>query len=428
MWQDSGSSRIQARETPVDCRPDAMSEPSRMRSGIDVAESRAMHVATVTSAAEFVALEERWNDVAGGSEPSSVFHRHEWYSAAWAWRQLDSTLTLLVAESKGRLAGILPLIRPSQEHGRDRRLELLTVPDTQSADLIVSPDDGELVAATFAAELARRRDWDTLWLDYLDPRGAACRFLLPALALAGLRVATHDRGGNPSIALEGEWGDYYNARSRSLKKSVNLASNRLRKSGKIRIEWCTSEHCDESRFELALDAAIEISRRSWKRDTGNALDQPGPQAFIRSLSHAAFRRGWASIWLLFVDERALAMEYQLIHDGDVHALRADFDADCTEVSPGAHLARYLLERLFGRGWRRYYLGPGDNPYKRRWTLEEEPLKRAIAYNRTWRGGRLWLRDEWVKPALRNVRDRLRSVSRSDAEQRRQEASMDEPNP
>jgi CelD/BcsL family acetyltransferase involved in cellulose biosynthesis len=390
-----------------------------------VAGSRAPQIATVTSAAAFAALEGRWNAVASRSVPSSVFDRHEWYSAAWAWRQRDSALTLLLAERNGDLVGILPLIRSANGRGRHRELELLTVPDTQSADLLASPDDAEPVAAAFAAELRRRGDWDVLRLDYLDPRGAACRFLLPALRQTGLAVAARDRGGNPCVALDGAWDDYYNARSRSLKKSVNLATNRLRKSGTVRIEWITSEHGDEARFEQALERAIAISGRSWKRDTGNALDQPGPQAFIRSLSRAAFRRGWASIWLLFVDERALAMEYQLIDDGNVHALRADFDADCTEISPGAHLARHLLEGLFGRGWRRYYLGPGDNPYKRRWTLEEQPLARVVAFNRTWRGRRAWWLDEWLKPALRAVRDRLRRRGTPDSKPSGEQRTSDE---
>jgi CelD/BcsL family acetyltransferase involved in cellulose biosynthesis len=404
-----------------------VSAPSSERFAVDDAGSSGLQVATVTSAAAFAALATRWNELASRCIPSSVFHRHEWFGAAWEWRQRDSTLNLLLAERNDKLVGILPLIRSSQDRRGERRLELLTVPDTQSADLLVSPGDGELVAAAFAAELGRRRDWDLLRLDYLDPRGAACGVLLPAMRMTGLRVAARERGGNPCIALEGAWGDYYNARSRSLKKSVNLASNRLHKAGTIRIEWITSEHGAEARFEQALDLAIEISRRSWKRDTGNSLDQPGPQAFIRSLSRAALGRGSASIWLLFVDERALAMEYQLIHDGNVHALRADFDADCTDISPGAHLARHLLERLFGRGWHRYYLGPGDNPYKRRWTLEEQPLERAIVYHRTWRGRRAWMRDEWMKPALRAVRDRLRRLWR-DHEHAPQRSSSDEPNP
>lgn len=375
-----------------------------------------VRIATVTSAAAFAALEERWNEVAASAAPSSVFHRHEWYSAAWAWRRLDSTLALLTATAEGNLAGILPLIRPAHRRGRTRRLELLTVPDTQLADLIVSPEDGPHVATALAAELARLRDWDTLRLDYLPARGAVAEFLVPALTRRGMRVRPEERGGNPHVALAGTWNDYYNARSRGLKKAVNLAANRLHKAGDVRIDWITSENSDPSRFEAALDAAVDLSRRSWKRDTGNALDQAGPQAFIRALSHAAYHRGWASIWLIYVDERPLAMEYQLIHDGDVHALRADFDADCTDISPGSHLFRHLLEPLFGRGWRRYYLGPGDNPYKRRWTRDEEPLTRVIVYNRTWRGGRAWLRDRWVKPALRAARDLLRRGRGTDSDE------------
>jgi hypothetical protein len=186
---------------PANRGPDAVSATSSERLGVDVARSSELQVATVTSAAAFAALEERWNDLASRCVPSSVFHRHEWYSAAWEWRHRDSRLSLLLAERNDELVGILPLIRSSQDRRGDRGLELLTVPDTQSADLLVSPDDGELVAAAFAAELARRRDWDLLRLDYLDPRGAACGVLLPAMRMTGLRVAARERGGNPCIAL-----------------------------------------------------------------------------------------------------------------------------------------------------------------------------------------------------------------------------------
>jgi len=372
-----------------------------------------LQVTTVTSAAAFAGLEESWNEVARLAAPASLFHRHEWYAAAWAWRMLDSALSILIAERDGRIAGVLPLIRSRDGRARVRALQLLTVPDTQLCDLVVAPQDGEPVAEALAEELVRLRDWDTLLLDFLPANGAAMRFLVPALSRRGLRFGDRVRGGNPYVALEGGWDDYYNSRSRSLKKAVNLAANRLHKTGEVRIEWLTSENCDASRFESGLDATIDISRRSWKRDTGNSLDQLGPQAFIRALSHAAYRRGWASIWLAYVDGQPLAMEYELIHNGDVHALRADFDAGCTDISPGSHLFRHLLERMFGRGWHRYYLGPGDNPYKRRWTGEEEPLERAIVYNRTWRGSHAWLRDEWAKPRARAMRDRLRGMRAGD---------------
>ena len=80
-------------------------------------------IATVTTDVEFAALEVPWNDVAAVAVPSSIFHRHEWYRAAWAWRQLDARLALLLATAGGRLVGILPLVQPVPGRGRARRLE-----------------------------------------------------------------------------------------------------------------------------------------------------------------------------------------------------------------------------------------------------------------------------------------------------------------
>jgi CelD/BcsL family acetyltransferase involved in cellulose biosynthesis len=368
-------------------------------------EVRTLHVTTVTREAEFDALKDEWNAAADLAVAPSIFLRHEWFSAAWAWRRLDSTLALIVARNDGKLAGVLPLIR-SAPRNKERRLELLTVPDTQVADLVAARGELADVAEAFAAALARRKDWDTLWLDYLLPEGATVAALASAMRRHRLHVIENERGENPFVSLEGAWADYYNTRSRSLKKALNLAANRLHRTGEIRVEWITPATDDESRFQSALDSAIDISRRSWKSDTGNALDQPGPQGFIRALSGAAYQRGWASIWLLHVDRKVLAMEYQLIDNGNVHALRADFDASCVEISPGSHLFGELLQRLFQRGLRRYFLGPGDNPYKKRWTNDGESLLRIIVYNRTWRGRRAWLRDVVLKPALRRLRDRF----------------------
>ena len=54
-------------------------------------------------------------------------------------------------------------------------------------------------------------------------------------------------------------------------------------------------------------------------------------------------------------------------NGCVFALRSDFDASIDEqASPGSYLSRQLIERLFGQNLQRYYMGPGQNPYKYRW--------------------------------------------------------------
>src|SRR5438132_11516948 len=100
--------------------------------------------------------------MASGSAAPSIFLSHEWFDAASAWARLESTLLLHVGRRGESVIGILPLIRARRPRHRARRLELLTVPDTQLSDLIAASDDLAQVAEALAVELSSRRDWDVL--------------------------------------------------------------------------------------------------------------------------------------------------------------------------------------------------------------------------------------------------------------------------
>ena len=102
------------------------------------------------------------------------------------------------------------------------------------------------------------------------------------------------------------------------------------------------------------------------------------------------------------------MEYQLIGDGNVYALRSDFDANYDSLSPGSHLGRCMLETLFGQGLRHYLMGPGENQYKYRWADEADPVLAMTVYARSLRGRALAIWELALKPVARRVRDRFRS--------------------
>jgi hypothetical protein len=57
--------------------------------------------------------------------------------------------------------------------------------------------------------------------------------------------------------------------------------------------------------------------------------------------------------------------------------------------------------------KRYYMGPGENAYKTRWTEEFEPLDVLLAYGRNSRGRILRVVDDVLKPLARSIRDALR---------------------
>jgi CelD/BcsL family acetyltransferase involved in cellulose biosynthesis len=129
------------------------------------------------------------------------------------------------------------------------------------------------------------------------------------------------------------------------------------------------------------------------------------------LTEHACARGWLSIWLLRLDGRPVAMEYQLIADDCVYALRSDFDEAYTGVSPGSHLNRELLERLFARGSGTYYMGPGTNAYKWRWTEQYDTTYRLVAYSPAWIGRLLGVADRRLRPAIERLRRRWQAPAK-----------------
>jgi CelD/BcsL family acetyltransferase involved in cellulose biosynthesis len=296
---------------------------------------------------------------------------------------------------------------------RVRELTFLTVPDTQFCDVIAAERHRASATAAFAAELARRaNEWDVMRLKYLATNSVAIPALADALKSRGFTTRATTLPGNPFVRLDSSWAAYYATRSRRLKKANNLAANRLKKMGDVRVEYLAPERSDPTEVDHFLERAIAISARSWKRDTGNSLDRQGPQAFIRRLSELAAREGWLSLWIMSVNGRPLAMEYQLVAYGNVFALRSDFDAEFEDVSPGAHLNRCMLEGLFGRGLRRYYMGPGNNAYKHRWAEEVEPVQELTVYGHTLAGRAAAAWETTIKPMAVSVRDRLLRSSES----------------
>lgn len=362
-----------------------------------------IEVECIRDESAFAQLREVWNGLISEHPGTGAFLSHEWFSAAWQWARLDSELHILQIRGRGGILGFLPLLL-RDPHGRGRQLEFLSVPDTQFCDFVCREEDRHACINAAAAYLARHRHaWDLLLLRYLASGTPTAAALPGAMRERGIRSETRSGGTNPYVDLDGTWEAYYRGCSRRMKKGNNLAASRLQRAGDIRIEWFRPDSHDGRRMHGVLESITAVSARSWKGETAFSLDRPGPAAFLRHLSESALERGWLSVWILYLSDAAIAMEYQIIHEGMVHALRADFDSRYSQLSPGSYLNWKILEQLFESGFRRYYMGPGDNAYKRRWTQAGEAMTVARCFSPSLRGGALAIWQLDIKPRLRRIR-------------------------
>jgi CelD/BcsL family acetyltransferase involved in cellulose biosynthesis len=139
-----------------------------------------------------------------------------------------------------------------------------------------------------------------------------------------------------------------------------------------------------------------------------SLDHPGPRAFIERLTAHAADAGWLSLWLIELDGRPAAMEYQILYAGRVHALRGDFDPEFDSLSPGTYLHHHQLRALFEEpGMDTYLMGQGANPYKLRWSSEGLTLQGLRAWSPTPSGRLLRAWERRIRPMARGALERLR---------------------
>jgi CelD/BcsL family acetyltransferase involved in cellulose biosynthesis len=367
------------------------------------ASKSSLRTSEVVDVSELQALRPAWSRLADLVAHSSVFLTFEWVDAAWEWLGKDHELRVVCCFDESELVGLAPLCRRSGRKylARTRELSLIEIPDSQLCDVISRADMAEEVVNSTLAHLKNDKTWDVLRLPKLEPTACLAQFAIPVsqrLKMPSEIIATD---ANLEVEMAEGWESYYATRSRRLKKGNNNIRNRINGTAN---EVTTLWSRDNNDIEVAelLEEFKKVSASSWKKDTGLTLDQSGPSSFIDRLSKHALEQDWHSLWALKLDGRIVATEYQIVYKGVVSALRADYDPDVADLSPGSYLNWQLLQRLDGSDLRHYRMGPGSNQYKFRWSNKTTPLQEVLIYNRTLVGRYLWCMDSFFVPAIRRL--------------------------
>ncbi|HZF78363.1 MAG TPA: hypothetical protein VEZ89_01095, partial [Rubrivivax sp.] len=245
-------------------------------------QQAAMRIEEVTTDAGFAQLREPWNALVALID-GHVFLRHEWFFAAWAWQRNQASLYILCAYEGARLVAVWPLVVSRDTAHPGTRLTFLSVPDTQWCDLLADPASAPAAGPAMVEHLlSNGPHWDQLCLDRLPQDSAAKTWLAPALFEGGVPAHVEAVDSNPFVDLSLSWPDYLATLPRGIKKTRNLAANRLSRAGEAEVEWVTSRTASVSDVQRSIDQVADLSARSWKRGTGNSLEASGPNAFIRS--------------------------------------------------------------------------------------------------------------------------------------------------
>ena len=196
-----------------------------------------------------------------------------------------------------------------------------------------------------------------------------------AAAEAGYGVLTRELGISPTIDISAD-GGHSGAISPRRRRDIRRRWRRLADEGALSFDL----RDDPSGFEPALERCFAVEAAGWKGEEGTAIAARAETArFYRELAAWAGREGWFKIAELRMDDRTMAFDLALEHDGVHYLLKTSFDPAYARFSPGTLLRDAIVSRVFDVGLRRYeFLGRLDG-WKREWTHTGHPMIQIRAF-------------------------------------------------
>lgn len=271
----------------------------------------------------------------------------------------------------------------------------IPVKSIESAGAGVSPGDRHFVAkqeplltrpaiARLVERLLSLKNWRFF---RMAPVPASYPFYEAFAAAArqnGLAVLRRPYSTGYRIFTDCGWQAYEQSRPAKFRKNMRASQKKMSQDG----DFAIRSHRDAQSETYLLETVNEISLKSWKSGAGTDVFNPAYQGFWEKLLRRSLSTGQSTLWMLYWQNRAIAYEWHFRQGDCIVSLKADYDSEFSNVSPGNRLCWQALQHAFESGARQidFLMGGGD--YKKKWATDRYQLDELLVFNR---GGyaRLW---------------------------------------
>lgn len=341
-----------------------------------------MTVRLITATEDLPALETGWRRLAAAQAKPALWETVDWFRAWLSAPAKGATPFVLTVESAGELLALAPLMRRWRTvHGMPvRSLEGITT-DFPNAPVLYAPDSPDAVAAIGDWLRKNRQEWDRLHIRHVDlSREAVARF---RSAVGALPHYLETSNASPWIPVAGTFDAYFRGLSGNFRRTLKNKANRLAKRGTVSVR----RYPGAAPLAEGMAAAMAVAEASWQGLQGTAISAPSQAPFYRDGATGFAERGMLALYLLYLEDRPIAFEYDLLYRSCLFSLKWGYHPDYGEFSPGALLKKAVLEEAFASDIREVDLLGSADFYKLRWTSDIRPYHDLTVHSGT---PRLWL--------------------------------------
>lgn len=301
--------------------------------------SLATNVEEINDRTAFLLLKNEWNDLveSTGGEP---FYRHEfiriWIESFAASAKLR---ILILRDSARRLMAIMPLIEQSTFFCGFPVRQLISPANSHSCRFDLIAQDGASASKEFFSYLSANRNWDLLQI--LDvPEDGKMPHLYKAAEQANYPVGAWESQHSPYLNLPDTYPKLMERFSSVFKTTLRRRWKRLEKLGKISFEVVTGG----TELQQCLKECYAVEESSWKGRQGTAITQStNTYNFYNKLAHASAHEKYLSLFLLRLDGKLIAFQFNLNYNSTVYTLKLGYDENYKECSPGLVLLNEIIK-------------------------------------------------------------------------------------
>ena len=238
--------------------------------------------------------------------------------------------------------------------------------------------------------LKAQSGWDAIELPSVWLESGTFKLTVEALKRHGCRHSIKDGLHSPVIMLGPDWDTYFKKRSKRFRHHLRNTLNRInRAKTDLRCVKHISERPD------TIQQICGISEKSWKARSKNHLDSRGNDSvFFDELTRSLADQGWLSLWMLDIDARPAAYDYHVLYNGNIYALRSDYDERYAMYSPGTFIHMTVIRKYIeeNKGLRKYEFCGHEEEYKTKWTSEIKFHGNITIYRSSFCGALLYAMD------------------------------------
>jgi CelD/BcsL family acetyltransferase involved in cellulose biosynthesis len=349
-----------------------------------------------------------WGRLSDAAEPPNFFMTPHWVRTWWRhFHQGATPRIFLYHDDLGPRALFPMMLRRRRIDGLGANvLGFMTNEETTRPQWLIRGDPAP-VLSQWTADLAADRGWDVLEMASLPADTTGLEVLPGLLKNHGWRWVKRSGEGALYLDVTGDFSDYWQARSRNLRRGIRSRENRLRERGGLKLE--VSRPGDDP--QPWLDRVFEVAAHSWKAVFGTSVADGERRRFFIDVVTEMLPLGQAQVFMASLDGQDIAYDLTFIHRGTLYDLKIDYHQGFRELGPGMLLLKRMIEAGHKDPRVQTIDFVTDPEWMRRWTDTASENLHLRVFNRTPAGRTIGWLEQNLRPLGRAAKRIIRRAGR-----------------